>query len=132
MPSSERATRDGCLREPAARNVSAMRALLLASSFLCLVACGSGTKEPTPPTASSTPPEAPVANDGKGKPEEGEVCGNTRCKPPESCVTVVGMRQDVPPSHECYVKCGENDSCPSGMTCTMVYDGPGKIRSASH
>jgi len=59
----------------------------------------------------------------KGPVAHGEPCDGT-CQAPASCITVVGQ---MPPARkECWITCGDHE-CPSGLTCTMIHDGPGKV-----
>ena len=121
--------------------------MLLRASCLALtltVCCGGGAAEQQPeapptvvtepaaqeePVADETPPPEPAPEpepEPVAEPAKEIPCGNATCTPPERCISVVGMR---PGSHrkECWVTCGENDSCPDGMECTMIHDGPGRV-----
>ena len=116
---------------------------------LCLwvVGCGGAGQAPppeTPPEVSAPPPsevpaEQPAAEPEPEPPPEAPVepaaepakeipCGGSVCKSPEKCITVVGMRPNSA-RKECWVPCGEGDSCPEGMECSMIHDGPGKVCS---
>jgi len=41
-------------------------------------------------------------------------------------MSVVGMVQGAS-RQECWISCAHGESCPKGMTCTMVHDGPGQV-----
>ncbi len=81
--------------------------------------------EPEPESAPEPKPEAPV--EPVAEPAE-ETCGDSVCKAPEKCIYVVG-RAPGSGRKECWVPCGKGDSCPDGMECSMIHDGPGKICS---
>jgi hypothetical protein len=93
---------------------------------LSLFACG-GEQSAVPPTApkasepavsSSSPPPITSAT--------ATPCGTKLCQPPATCVSVVGMVQGSS-RQECWISCAHGESCPKGMTCTMVHDGPGQV-----
>ncbi len=68
-------------------------------------------------TTTTTPPPDPPAT---------ETCGGETCTAPARCITVVGM-QPGSAHDECWITCGEDETCPAGLTCTMMYDGPGQV-----
>jgi len=58
--------------------------------------------------------------------DAGPVCGDRPCVPPEQCITVSGMRRESTHS-ACWIPCANDGPCPTGMHCTMKYDGPGHV-----
>ncbi len=60
----------------------------------------------------------------------GERCGKTTCKAPESCIEYFGIAGPSGPAfRECAIRCkpGRPASCPDGMDCVTIADGPGPI-----
>ncbi len=108
---------------------------------LLLASCG-GAAPPPPETAPevSTPPPTETPADEPGpegdqpvaqpvaEPAKEIPCGDAVCKAPEKCIHVVGSQPDSG-RDECWVPCGEGGSCPDGMKCSMIHDGPGKVCS---
>nr|HEX4317085.1 hypothetical protein [Kofleriaceae bacterium] len=91
--------------------------LLPMMTLVALAACGSkDAKSPTSSPPGAPPPSGPAVD-----------CAGTPCAPPGACVTVSGMT--VNSSHqECVIRCeGPAKTCPDGMTCIMINDGPGEV-----
>ncbi len=66
--------------------------------------------------ATSPPPKPPATPDP---------CRGT-CYPPARCLTYAVNGPTPQTSSGCFIPCAES-ACPSGMSCTMMNDGPGKV-----
>lgn len=88
-----------------------MRAVLSALALVVAAACSTPAATPT-----TDAPSGPASSNGSSCP----------CTAPFECRTVVGMQPDSA-REECWIPCGDGDKCPSGMTCTMIHDGPGEV-----
>ena len=56
----------------------------------------------------------------------GETCGTRTCTPPETCITVTGMKRNSS-RKECWIQCVDGKTCPEGLTCVLKHDGPGHV-----
>jgi hypothetical protein len=76
---------------------------------LVVAACGSKDAKPAAPTGPAVD------------------CGGSKCAPPGECITVSGMEKDSV-HQECVIRCqGADKTCPDGMGCVMINDGPGEV-----
>lgn len=78
--------------------------------------------------SGSTEPRAPVeARDGDG----GEArCGDETCEAPRTCVRYYGIAGPSGPEFtSCEIRCKKpgDGSCPEGLRCVTVADGPGTV-----
>lgn len=88
---------------------------------------GSAPVEAGPKDKEAPPADGPVADAPADAPPQApatDACGGS-CKAPEQCITVVGMQPDSARG-ECWIPCADG-KCPKGLTCEMVYDGPGHV-----
>lgn len=79
--------------------------------------------------AATTPPQNPPGDptgDPPADPPADTTCAGEPCEAPAQCLTVVGMQPDSA-HEECWIPCGDDETCPAGLTCTMMYDGPGHV-----
>jgi hypothetical protein len=83
-----------------------------------LVAC-SGSARPANPTPAPAPAPAPVP---------GSACGaGDACPEPMQCVKYSGIAGASGPQFAtCEIKCLK-ESCPTGMHCATIADGPGAV-----
>jgi hypothetical protein len=60
---------------------------------------------------------------------DGPTCGNKTCDSGEKCIEYFGVAGPAGPKfHECGIPCHpQKHSCPQGMTCTIIADGPGPV-----
>lgn len=80
--------------------------------------------EATEPAHTSVEPVEPV------EPRE-PTCEGQPCAPPRECVQYYGIAGPSGPSfHACELRCerqADGDTCPEGMRCTTIADGPGDV-----
>jgi hypothetical protein len=103
---------------------------------------GSGSADPvdpaTPPANPDTPPANPSTGSGSaaepaptwsGGPGIGENCGaNDSCGKGLSCVKYYGIAGARGPEFKsCEIRCADGKSCPDGLKCITIADGPGQV-----
>jgi len=59
----------------------------------------------------------------------GAQCGpEAVCHPGQECVSYYGIGGTAGPKfHSCEIRCGKDGSCPDGMSCAVIADGPGEV-----
>jgi hypothetical protein len=121
----------------AVRYAGRMRCPLLLVS-LSLLSCG-GEQSTAPPSAPAPVAPAPVSSPSPAPPTasqpaaSAQTCAGEVCTPPATCLSYSGMQPGIV-NHGCWITCAGDGSCPKGMACTMIYDGPGQVctKSAGH
>ncbi|MEX1363684.1 MAG: hypothetical protein AB1Z98_11180 [Nannocystaceae bacterium] len=113
--------------------------------MLTVGACDGGKKVPssgsTPPPSEAPAPaaepsaeeppaaEPPDAEPPAAEPPAAEACGETACTPPQQCITYYGIAGPSGPEFKsCEIPCkGKGGSCPEGLSCVTIADGPGSV-----
>ncbi len=78
-----------------------------------------------PNTPAKAPAPAPVASAPAATGTTPDACRGT-CYPPARCLTYAVNAPTPQTASGCFIPCADS-ACPSGMTCTMMNDGPGKV-----
>ena len=95
-------------------------AALAAGAFSCAGACGQRSSEP--PAADTTPGDVKPAENAE--PAQPALCNGEACEPPKQCIRYSGIAGPSVPLFACGIPCSAEGTCPSGMSCQAIADGP--------